>query len=126
MFYGPWPIIYNVKNSNTNTQYFIYYNKLQLFILACKFNVECIVELSILKATLDMYAICKALVFVKFKDISLLHDCNNHWIISFSVKVLAIPSPLVKNEQIDCVSWYNFFPIYMMSSNVIFIIHLIV
>jgi hypothetical protein len=42
------------------------------------FDVECIVELSILKATLVMYAICRALVFVKFKDMSLLHDFNNH------------------------------------------------
>jgi hypothetical protein len=72
------------------------------------FDVECIVELSILKATLIMYAICRALVFVKFKDMSLLHDCNKHWIISFNVKVLTIPSPL-KKEQIDCVSWYNCF-----------------
>ncbi len=41
------------------------------------FNVECIVKPSILKATLHIDAISKALVFVKSKDISLLYNCNN-------------------------------------------------
>jgi hypothetical protein len=42
------------------------------------FNVECIVKLSILKTTLPIDAISKALVFVKLKDISLLYNHNNH------------------------------------------------
>jgi len=41
------------------------------------FNVECIVKPSILKATLPIDAISKALVFVKSKDMSLLYNYNN-------------------------------------------------
>ncbi len=41
------------------------------------FNVECIVKPSILKATLPVDAISKALVFVKSKYMSLLYNCNN-------------------------------------------------
>jgi hypothetical protein len=41
------------------------------------FNVECVVKPSILKATLHVDAINKALVFVKSEDMSLLYDYNN-------------------------------------------------
>jgi hypothetical protein len=41
------------------------------------FNVECIVKPSILKITLFINSINKALVFVKSKDMSLLYNCNN-------------------------------------------------
>jgi hypothetical protein len=57
------------------------------------FDVECILKLLMLKATLVMYAISRALVFVKSKDMLELYDSNNPWIIRFSVKVLPIPSP---------------------------------
>ncbi len=43
----------------------------------CMFNVECIVKPSILNATLPIYAISKALIFVKSKDMFLLYNCNN-------------------------------------------------
>ncbi len=41
------------------------------------FNVECIVKLSILNATLPIDAISKALVFVKSEDMFLLYNQNN-------------------------------------------------
>jgi hypothetical protein len=41
------------------------------------FNVECIGKPSILKATLTIDVIIKALVFVKSKDMSLLYNYNN-------------------------------------------------
>jgi hypothetical protein len=41
------------------------------------FTAECIVKLSISKATLFIDAISKALVFIKLKDISLLYNHNN-------------------------------------------------
>ncbi len=41
------------------------------------FNVKSIVKLSILKATLHVDAISKALVFVKSEDMSLLYNHNN-------------------------------------------------
>jgi hypothetical protein len=48
------------------------------------FNVECIAKPSILKATLPDDVISKALVFVKSKDMSLLYNHNNPWIMSFN------------------------------------------
>jgi len=41
------------------------------------FNVECIVKLSILKTTLPIDAISKALVFVKLENMYLLYNHNN-------------------------------------------------
>jgi hypothetical protein len=41
------------------------------------FDVECIFKLLKLKATLVMYVISRALVFVKSKDMLVLYDCNN-------------------------------------------------
>jgi hypothetical protein len=41
------------------------------------FDVECIIEPSILKTTLLIDAISKTLVFVKSKDMSLLYNHNN-------------------------------------------------
>jgi hypothetical protein len=41
------------------------------------FDVECIVKPSILKATLFIDAISKALAFVKSKEMSLLYNYNN-------------------------------------------------
>jgi hypothetical protein len=41
------------------------------------FNVECIIKPSILKATLLVYAISKALAFVKLENMSLCYNCNN-------------------------------------------------
>jgi hypothetical protein len=41
------------------------------------FNAECIVKPLILKATLPIDAISKALVFVKLENMSLLYNCNN-------------------------------------------------
>jgi hypothetical protein len=41
------------------------------------FNVECIVKQSILKTSLPIDAISKALVFVKLKDMYLLYNYNN-------------------------------------------------
>jgi len=41
------------------------------------FNVECIVKSSILKKTLPISAINKALLFVKLEDMSLLYNHNN-------------------------------------------------
>jgi len=62
------------------------------------FNVECIIKPWILKATLCMNAINRALVYVKFKNILLLYNHNNPFIISFSVKVLLIPTPPIINK----------------------------
>jgi hypothetical protein len=62
------------------------------------FSVECITKL--LKATLFVDAISKALGFVKSEDMSLLYNCNNPWVMSFNVKVLLVPAPLVKNKHI--------------------------
>jgi hypothetical protein len=64
------------------------------------FNIKFIVKPSILKVISHMHTISKTLVFVKDKDISLVCGCNNSWIISFSVKVVLIKTPLVKNKQI--------------------------
>jgi hypothetical protein len=50
------------------------------------FNVECIIKSSILKEILPIDVINKALVFVKSKDMSLLYNSNNPWIMSFNVK----------------------------------------
>ncbi len=82
----------------------------------CMFNVECIVKPSILKAILLVDAISKALVFVKSKDMSILYNCNNPWIMNFNVKVLSVLTPLVKNKHID-VSRYNYF-LCITSSNI--------
>jgi hypothetical protein len=57
------------------------------------FNVKCIVKPSILKATLHIDAISKALIFVKLEDTSLMHNRNNPSIMNFNVKVLPIPKP---------------------------------
>jgi hypothetical protein len=59
-------------------------------------NVECIVKPSILKVTLLVDAISKALAFVMSKDMSLLYNYNNPWIMNFNVKVLPILAPLCK------------------------------
>jgi hypothetical protein len=40
------------------------------------FNVKCIFKQSILKVTIVIDAISKALVFVKLKDMSLLYNLN--------------------------------------------------
>jgi hypothetical protein len=40
------------------------------------FDVECVFKLLILRATLVMYAISRALVFVKYKDMLVLYDCK--------------------------------------------------
>ncbi len=74
----------------------------------CMFNVECIVKVSILKATLPIDAISIALIFVKSKDISLSYNHNNPRIMNFNVKVLPVLTPLVKNKHIS-VSRYNYF-----------------
>jgi hypothetical protein len=63
------------------------------------FNVECIVKPSILKATSHIGAISKALVFVKSKDMSLLYNCSNSWIMSFNVKVLLDPVKDTNNHK---------------------------
>ncbi len=81
------------------------------------FNVECIVKPSILNTTLLVDAISKALVFVKSKNMSLWYNCNNIWIMSFNVKILLVPMPVVKNKHID-VFMYNFF-LWITSSNII-------
>jgi hypothetical protein len=82
------------------------------------FNVECIIKPSILKTTLLIDAISKALVFVKSKDMFLLYNCNNPWIMSFNVKVLLVPTPLIKNKHISVLG-YNCF-ICITSSNIKF------
>jgi hypothetical protein len=63
------------------------------------FSVECTIKL--LKTTLFVDAISKVLVFVKSKDMSLLYNYNNPWIMSFDVKVLPFLSPLVKKKHIS-------------------------
>ncbi len=73
------------------------------------FNVECILKLLILKTSLHVDAISKTLVFVELEDTSLLYNHNNPWIMSFNVKVLPIPTPLVKNKHIGVLG-YNCFP----------------
>jgi len=67
-----------------------------------------IFKLSILKIALPIDAISKALIFVKSKNISLFYNRNNPRIMNFNVKVLRVPTPLVKNKHIS-VSKYNFF-----------------
>jgi hypothetical protein len=64
------------------------------------FSVQCIVKLLILKVVLLIDVISKALVFVKSKDMSLLYNHNNPWIMSFNVNFLLVPAPLVKNKHI--------------------------
>jgi hypothetical protein len=59
------------------------------------FYVESIIKPSILKATLLMNAINRAFVFVKFLNILLLYNHNNHFIIDFNVKFLVIPTPSI-------------------------------
>jgi hypothetical protein len=54
--------------------------------------------------------------FVKSKDMFLLYNYNNLWIINFNVKVLLIPAPPIKNKQID-ISKYNYF-LCIMTSNI--------
>jgi len=56
------------------------------------------------------------LVFVKSKYISLSYSYNNPWIMNFNVKVLLVPTPLVKNQHIN-VSSYNCF-LCITSSNI--------
>ncbi len=63
------------------------------------FSVECIIKL--LKSTLLVDAISKALVFVKLEYMSILYNCNNPWIMSFNVNVLPIPTPLAKKKHIS-------------------------
>ncbi len=70
------------------------------------FNAEFIIKLSILKVVLPTDAINKALVFVKLKDMPLLYNRNNPWIMNLNVKVLLVLTPLVKNKHIN-VSGYN-------------------
>jgi len=72
------------------------------------FNAECIIKSSILKVTLHVDAISKALVFVKSKYMSLLYNHNNPWIMSFNVKVLPVLTLPIKNNHIS-VSRYNCF-----------------
>jgi len=60
------------------------------------FNVKCIIWPSILNATFSINAISNALIFVQFDDRSLLYSRNKPWIISFKVKNLPIPAPLIK------------------------------
>ncbi len=81
------------------------------------FNVKCIIKPSILKVDLLIDAISKALVFVQLKDMFLLYNHSNPWIISFNVKVLIVPTPLAKNKQIG-ISKYNCF-LCIMSLNII-------
>jgi hypothetical protein len=56
------------------------------------------------------------LVIGKLKDMSLLYNCNNLWIMSFNVKNLPIPTPHVKNKHIDA-PMYNYF-LCITSSNI--------
>jgi len=73
------------------------------------FNVEYInIKSTILKVDLPMGAIGTTLVFIKFKYMSLLYNCNNPWIISFNGKVYQFQQPPIKNKQIG-VSRYNYF-----------------
>ncbi len=82
----------------------------------CMFNVQSIFKLSILKTTLLVDAISKTLVFVKSKNISLLHNCNNPSIMSFNVKILFILAPPIKNKHIGVLG-YNYF-LCIPSSNI--------
>jgi hypothetical protein len=98
VFYGPYPIIYKIKHSSTPTSDIssittscnCSYRHVNLFnesndnfvkldndYWVGMFNVECIVKSSILKATLYVDAISKALVFVKSEDLFLLYNHNN-------------------------------------------------
>jgi hypothetical protein len=61
------------------------------------FNVECIVKSSILKTTLLVDSINKALIFVKSKDMFLSYNRNNSLIMTFNVKVLQVLVALIKN-----------------------------
>jgi hypothetical protein len=73
------------------------------------FNVEYIdIKSTILKIDLSMDAIGTTLVFIKFKYMSLLYNCNTPWIINFNVKVYHFQQPAIKNKQIG-VSRYNYF-----------------
>jgi hypothetical protein len=56
------------------------------------------------------------LVFVKSKNISLLHNCNNPSIMSFNVKILFILAPPIKNKHIGVLG-YNYF-LCIPSSNI--------
>jgi hypothetical protein len=81
------------------------------------FNVECIIKPSILKATLTMNAINRALVFVKSLNILLLYNHDNHFIINFNVKVLLIPTPsIIINKYVYQCTIFTI----IMSSNVSF------
>ncbi len=82
------------------------------------FNAECIVKPLILKTTLPIDAISKALVFVKLEDTFLLYNHNNPWIMNFNVKVLPILAPHVRYKHIG-VSGYNCF-LCIISSNIFF------
>jgi hypothetical protein len=53
------------------------FGKLNKDCWTCMFNVDCIIELSILKGALLIDAINKALVFVKSKDMFSLYNHNN-------------------------------------------------
>jgi len=64
------------------------------------FKVECIIWLSMLNATLLVNTMSKALNFIKFNNRFLLYNCNNPWNIHFKVKILPIPTPLIKNKCI--------------------------
>ncbi len=63
------------------------------------FNIKFIVKPSILKVISHVDTISKALVFVRNRDISLVYDRSNSWIISFSVKVVLVTTPLVKKNK---------------------------
>jgi len=77
------------------------------------FKVECIVWLSMLNATLLVNAMSKALTFIKSNDRFLLYNCNNPWNISFKIKNLPIPTPLIKNK---CIRIFKYiFSIYNMA-----------
>jgi len=53
------------------------FGKLDKDCWTCIFNVKCIIKLCIIKTTLPIDVISKALVFVNSKDMSLLYNHNN-------------------------------------------------
>jgi hypothetical protein len=53
----------------------------------------------------------RTLILVKYEDMSLLYNYNNPRIISFNVKVLLVPTPLIKKKKIGELK-YDFFSIH--------------
>jgi hypothetical protein len=74
------------------------FEKINKDFLIGMFNIKFIVKPSILKVISHVDTISKTLVFVKDNDISLMYDRNNYWIISFSVIVVLVTTPLVKKK----------------------------